>query len=152
MQFTTPSGATQPNYLGVQVQTSVSTLPIPVGWGTYKCAPNLVEYTDFKNRNTNNRKDRKNYGKDYSATVQLAICQGPINDVPLILIDSNTQSTVQALHGTLGYGTFPEQAPWTYMVNNHPDEAWPYAGTAWLGVENMDLGSSATVPNHEMLV
>ncbi len=39
---------TTPDYTGLQIQTAVNTLPIPILWGTSKLAPNVIWYNDFQ--------------------------------------------------------------------------------------------------------
>lgn len=152
MSFLVDPGATNQalNYTGVQVQTSVWTLPIPVIAGTVKIAPNIVEYTDFEAKDADNggKGGGKDTGKDYSATVELALCEGEVDSVPLVIVNQNTLKTLSDLGMTLISGTFPDQAPWDYMVQAHPDNAFPYAGTALIVRENYDLGESAAIPNH----
>ena len=40
--------ASTPDYTGLQIQTAVSALPIPIVWGTSKLAPNVIWYANFK--------------------------------------------------------------------------------------------------------
>lgn len=40
------------------------------------------------------------------------------------------------------------QAPWDYLVTNHPDEALSYPGVAYCAAANYDLGDSASLDNH----
>ena len=40
--------ATTPDYTGLQIQTAVNTLPIPIVWGMSKLAPNVVWYNNFQ--------------------------------------------------------------------------------------------------------
>ena len=39
---------TAPDYTGLQIQTAVNTLPIPIVWGESKLAPNVVWYNNFQ--------------------------------------------------------------------------------------------------------
>jgi hypothetical protein len=48
---------------------------------------------------------------------------------------------IGVINGTVG------QSPWDYMLTNHPANALRYDGQALLVSQNMDLGSTATVPN-----
>jgi len=155
MSFLIQPGPTNkaPNYTGVQVQTSINTLPVPVFWGTGKLAPNIVEYTDFegKKQNEGGKGGGKGGTEDYSATVELAFAEGPVDGVPLVIVNTNTLRTLSDLGMTLIPGTYPDQSPWSYMTAAHPDDAFPYPGTAILARENYGLGSSAAVPNHNIL-
>ena len=40
--------ATTPDYTGLQIQTAVNTLPIPIVWGMSKLAPNVIWYNNFQ--------------------------------------------------------------------------------------------------------
>src|ERR1700722_4485106 len=153
-------GGTQvkaPNYTGLQVQTSVNTLPIPVGWGTFISAPNIIEYTDFSERKVSPGGKGALTGKgteaDYHATLMLSLCEGPLDAVPAVFVDINTVYTLAnaALKMTLFSGTYPEQDPWAYILDNHPGDAFGYPGTAYTAVKNYDLGPSAAVPNHNFI-
>ena len=39
---------TTPDYTGLQIQTAVNTLPIPIVWGKSRLAPNIVWYNNFQ--------------------------------------------------------------------------------------------------------
>ena len=39
---------TTPDYTGLQIQTAVNTLPVPIVWGESKVAPNVVWYNNFQ--------------------------------------------------------------------------------------------------------
>jgi hypothetical protein len=155
MSFLVDPGPTnqQPNYTGVQVQTSVSTLPIPVFWGTGKLAPNIIEYTDFqgKKESEGGKGGGKGGTENYSASVILAFAEGTVDGVPLVIVNANKLQTLSDLGMTLLTGTWPDQSPWAYLVQKHPQDAFPYPGTAALLRENYNLGSSAAVPNHNIL-
>ena len=40
--------AVTPDYTGLQLQTSVNTLPVPIVWGQNKLAANVLWYQNFK--------------------------------------------------------------------------------------------------------
>ena len=48
MSFLRRNNNAKPDYTALQVQTSTSTLPIPIVWGQNKLAPNLIWYANFK--------------------------------------------------------------------------------------------------------
>ena len=37
-----------PDYTGLQIQTAVNALPIPIVWGESKMAPNVIWYNNFQ--------------------------------------------------------------------------------------------------------
>src|ERR1700761_2727193 len=79
-------------YAGIQVQTSSLGLQIPVGWGTFRCKCNLVDYLDFKSTaqkvSTGKGGSSTTVGYNYSATIILAICEGQIDSIKSIYVDS----------------------------------------------------------------
>ena len=73
-------------YAGIQVQTSSLGLNVPVGWGTFRCKCNLVDYLDFKSKPIKAAGAGKGgptttTSYDYDATIILAICEGPIDSI-----------------------------------------------------------------------
>ncbi len=46
--YNRPKSNIKPSYTGLQLQTAVSTLPIPIFYGQTKGAPNIVFYANFK--------------------------------------------------------------------------------------------------------
>jgi hypothetical protein len=147
------SSNTWPTFTGVQLNVAVNTMPIPILWGAGKLGTNLIEYVDFSgHKESSGGKGGKGGTTDYTATLELALCEGLVDSVPLVLVNTNQQQTLSQLKMTLIPGTYPEQDPWSYMVSAHPGDAYGYPGTAIIAVENYDLGESASVPNQNMLV
>ena len=174
--------ASTPDYTGLQIQTAVSALPIPIVWGTSKLAPNVIWYANFKaiavNNNTGGGKGLFGGGNtptgqyDYKADVILGVCEGPIAGVGLVWRGQST-TTLGALGLSLFLGSTP-QAAWTYLTTpsatseilsillaNQPalDEAQllgqaalAYQGTAYCAAAQYDLSSSATLDNHNFEV
>jgi len=99
-------------------------------------------------------KGGKGGGKDYTASVEMALCEGQVDGVPLVFVNGTTLKDLTDLGMTLFTGAFPYQAPWSYLADNgfSGDAPYGYPGIAYLARANYDLGSSASVPNHEMLV
>lgn len=140
----------KPQYSGIQLQTSSSTIAVPIGWGFTRVAPNLIDYEDFKSH-----KQKVKAGKGmpkattytYSATVLMALSWGEISGVDRVFRDNEKQTSYSALGLSLFTGSDP-QAPWGYMVTAHPDKAFNYPGIAYLAAANYDLGNSANLPQH----
>jgi hypothetical protein len=142
---------TTPDYTGLQIQTAVNTLPIPIVWGMSKLAPNIVWYNDF----TTNYGDSGGKGglfssgqgeTTYSASVIMALCEGPIAGINQIWKGQSIY-TLAGLGLSLFTGTDP-QAPWSYVVAAYPSQALGYEGTAYVAAENYSLGDNATLDNH----
>jgi hypothetical protein len=146
-----------PHYTGLQIQTSVMTLPVPVVWGTVKIAPNIIDYMDFEKHKRNNSGGKGAGGKggstdEYTATLVMALCEADDTiSIPSAFVNQGT-STLGELGFSLIQGSYPNQAPWDYLVEAHPEAAFPYPGTALIVGENYDLGPSPNVPSHNFLV
>jgi hypothetical protein len=117
--------ASTPDYTGLQIQTAVSALPIPIVWGTSKLAPNVIWYANFKAIPAGSSggggkglfggsASSSNSGQyDYKADVILAICEGPISGVGDVWRGQSTTSL-----GALGLSLFAgssDQLPWSYL-------------------------------------
>ncbi|MGD0143966.1 MAG: hypothetical protein ABSC92_12470, partial [Rhizomicrobium sp.] len=143
-----------PLYTGVQLNVAVNTLPIPLGWGSFKSGTNLIEYVNFQGHHVSGggKGGGKDTGTSYTASLELALCEGLVDNVVLVLVNTNQQQTLEQLNMTLIPGTYPEQDPWAYMEANFPGQSYGYPGTAIIAVENYNLGEAAEVPNQNMLV
>ena len=148
--------ATTPDYTGLQIQTAVNTLPIPVIWGMSKLAPNVIWYNDFAtNYGSGGGKGGGSsgggkYGSSsettYSASVILALCEGPIAGISTVSKGQSNYS-LASLGLTLFTGTDP-QSPWSYVATNYPSQALGYEGTAYVCVSHYQLGDTAMLDNH----
>lgn len=142
---------TTPDYTGLQIQTAVNTLPIPIVWGMSKLAANIIWYNDFST----------NYGSSggkgslfssgssettYAASVILALCEGPITDISSIYKGQSIYS-LAGLGLSLFTGTDP-QSPWSYVTTNYPSQALGYEATCYVAAANYALGDNATLDNH----
>src|SRR6185437_4711303 len=88
-------------YAGIQAQTSALGMQIPVGWGTFRCRCNLVDYFDFKSKAQKAQagKGATTTGYTYSASIVLAICEGPIDHVTQVWVNGK-----QYAYGSNGSG------------------------------------------------
>lgn len=137
---------------GVQVQTSLLGEPIPFGYGRARLSCNLIDYVGFK------AVEQKQSGKGgggytsyaYSASVIMALCEGPITGVRSVYKDSSTFTGGSALAQaglSLATGTLT-QSPWGYMVSMYPDHALGYSSLAYVYAQDYELGSGASLSNH----
>lgn len=153
------ASATVTRYAGIQVQTSSLGVQIPVGWGTFRCRCNLVDYLDFKSvaqKAASGKGGSTTTGYAYYATIVLAICEGPIDSVSTVYVDSNVytngaktalaQAKLSLNTGAIG------QAVWSYLTSAHPTHAIGYSGLAIAYAENYALDSGASTPNHSFEV
>lgn len=139
-------------YTGLQVQTAVNTLPVPVVMGLAKLAPNIVDYDDYRAVSQSQGGGGKGGGVpaatsyEYYATLIMALCEGPIGGVTNIW-KGNTTTTLAKLGFSLFTGTTPQTA-WSYMAAKHAAKALGYTGTAYVAVANYNLGGSPSLANH----
>lgn len=144
-------------YLGIQVQTSIKGKGIPVGWGTFKVACNLIDYLDFTSEKAKSAGKGGGGGAttyNYTATILMAVCIGPIAGIRKVWKDSDVYTGTGAL-GTVGLNLAngsAGQSPWSYLSLYHADRAIGYSGTAYVFAKNYSLNSSATPPNHNFEV
>lgn len=153
MSFFLGGGGKQvkPQYTGIQLQTSSSTIPITLLWGLNRLAPNIFWYDDFKSHKEK-QKAGKGFGGSvtsytYSASILLGLCQGPISGVYRVFRDEERITDYTSLGFSLFTGTV-DQAPWGYLTAEYPDQALSYSGVAYLAAANYGLGSSASTPQH----
>ncbi len=153
---------TTPDYTGLQIQTAVNTLPIPIIWGMSKLAPNIIWYNDFQTYAAGGGGGGKGGGggggkygggsstTTYSASIIMALCEGPITGINQIWKNQSTY-TMAGLGLSLFSGTDP-QSPWSYVSAAYPSQALGYEGTAYVCAENYNLGDTATLDNHNFEV
>ena len=148
-----------PDYTGLQIQTAVNTLPVPVVWGESKIAPNVVWYNDFQTSGGSGKGGGTGKGglfssgttqATYSASLIMALCEGPITAINQIWKNQSVYSLSQ-LGLSLFTGTTP-QTVWSYLSAAYPSQALAYQGTAYIAGENYELGDSATLANHNFEV
>ncbi len=161
--FGTTTGAlTAPNYTGLQTQTAVGTLPVPIVWGLNKIAPNIIWYNGFSATPGVNGLGISSGGKggggaakygttqEYSADVIMALCEGPIAGINQIW-KGQAVYTLSDLGLGLWVGDTP-QTPWSFVESSYPSQALGYNGLCYAAANSYSLGSSATLDNHDFEV
>src|SRR5579862_110074 len=160
MSGTNSSGSTV--YTGIQLQTSAQGVPIQIVWGKNRIAPNLIYYGNFQAQKQSGKgaggkggtKGSGNY--TYTASVILALCEGPIDRVEAVWADQTeyfysggvSQGLVK-LNFTLAFGTASQGVELSTPPNTN---TVAYAYTAYVYTETYKLGSSAALPNHNFEV
>ena len=146
-----------PSYTGLQLQTSASTLPVPILWGITKVSANLIWYNNFQalpQYTTPSGKGGKPKstvsGYSYTADVMMALCEGPIAQIGLVWKNQSV-SSLAGLGLSLFIGSTP-QAVWGYLAAAYPAQALAYQGTVWVGAGSYALDSSASIGNHNFEV
>jgi hypothetical protein len=144
----------------LQFQTSQQGGVIPLVYGTTRVAPNLLDQQDFTATPAPTSAKGKGGGAgkggtgqfNYSASVILGVCQGPIAEFGLVWWDKN----IAPLIGLPGISYInlgnDAQAPSSYWSTVHPANAIGYSGTAYFEMDNYQLGMSPTLPNFNVEV
>lgn len=145
------SAGVTPDYTGLQLQTSVNALPVPIIWGQTKASANVIWYNNFKTLPQHSKSSGKGGGPtltsyNYSASLIMALCEGPIAGIGQVWKDQSIY-TLASLGLTLFTGTSP-QSPWGYVSASYPAQALGYNGTCYICAANYALGSSASIGNH----
>ncbi len=139
----------------LQFQTSQKGGVIPLVYGTTRAAPNLIDYDDFTATPASSGVKGKGGGGgksgnqqyNYSASIILGVCQGPVAGFGMVWWDKNTAPLV-ALSGLSSINLGADgQAADPFWVTNHPAKALSYSGTANITLDNYQLGMTATLPN-----
>ena len=148
-------------YTQLDVQTSAQGLPIPIGWGKFRVAPNLIDTGNFQaipqtsggGKGGGGKGGKSNItGYDYRAAVIMALCEGPIQGLGTAWRSRDSMDYAQAaaqgyVPNTLFLGT-RDQAVWGWLTTASPSHALSYSSTAYIADSNLDLGSSPTLPNY----
>ena len=141
-----------PVYTCLQIQTSAQGLPIPILWGANRISGNCIDYFNFTKVDSNKGKGGKG-GKTanytYYASVILALCEGSATGTEITLGRMWVGASETDLAG-FGGGIFPgtaTQAAWPTAAANPPNHPDNYAYTCYYAHADLDLGSSATLPN-----
>lgn len=136
-------------YSGLQVQSTSSALPIPIGYGRNVIAPNVIWYNDFNAKGNSSKAGGKGGSSratsyTYSCSIIMALGEGAISGIGNVWDASPTPVTLATTGLTLYEGA-AGQAVWSYLTTAHSDQALAYPGTAYLCASNYNLGSSASV-------
>ncbi len=155
-------------YTQLDINTSAYGLPITIGWGAFRIAPQLIWAGLFQaipQKSAGGSGGKGGGGKggggkgsqtvtsyNYKTACAMALCEGPIIGLGNVWISrdqltyANAASTAK-VPATLFLGTV-NQAVWSTLQSNDPDNAIAFSSTAYLADAALDLGSSPTVPNY----
>ena len=145
-----------PEFTGLQVNTSVQVLPIPIIYGSPRVSINLIYFNGFNSQLVNQSGGGKGIlggGKggsqqvEYFATIIMALGEGLIPEILIIYQDQEvwTPATFPT-NGAFYFGGDGVSPPWSYVESLWPNDARPYKSIAYYGFSNAQLDSSATVP------
>jgi hypothetical protein len=140
----------KPQYTGLATQTSTGTVPVAIGFGLNRVAPNIVWQGDFKSHKQKQKTGKgggsQTVGYTYSGSFDLGLGWGPSTGIRTVFKDQE-KTTLAALGMTLIAGNVP-QSPWGFLTSNHASEALGYPGLIQVVVANYDLGGSNTLAQH----
>ena len=149
-----------PEFTGLQVNTAVQVLPIPILYGSPRVSINLIYYNGFNAQMVSEQsgKGLLSGGKgakqvEYFATFIAAIGEGPLGPPVIIYQDQDVWTPdTYPTNGAQYFNGTPTQAPWDYVVSNWPADARPYKDTAYYAFANAQIDSSATIPQIDLVV
>jgi hypothetical protein len=148
-------------YSGLQVQTTSSSVPVPIAYGANILAPNCFWYRNF--RAQPQRSGGKGGGKGggggggtpssytYSCAIMMGVGEGPIAGIGRIWQTTTTAVDLAALGLSLFGGGSP-QPVWPYLASAFPSEALTYPGVAYVCNANYNLGATASVGDNNFEV
>jgi hypothetical protein len=152
--------AQKPDFTALEIQTSVSTLPIPIVWGRNKIAANVLWYANFHAAPGGGGKGSGGKGGlgggggattyTYYADLIMGLCEGPINSVAWVYKNQSIYTLF-----SLGLGNYPGSTPqttWPYLAAFYPYNALAYQGTAYVWGASYNLGDAAAIGNHNFEV
>lgn len=165
------SAKMKPQFSGLAIQTSASSVPIGLWYGKNRGSGNLIWQGDFKSEKAKSggkgigaaltggllfsggggSSKKGGTGYQYSGSYELGLCWGEIQDITRVWKDQSKVASYASLGFSLFTGTNP-QSPWGYLVTAHPDQALGYPDIAYLAVPNYDLGQTNTFPQHSFEV
>ena len=135
----------------LRVQSSIEGKAIPIGWGANRLAGNLIWYGDFKSVASSSGGAGKGGGGgkgsgqyDYSASVIIALCEGPVHAWGYLYNNSSDTIAYSSLNLTTFNGDY-SQSGWGYLSGNAAQRN--YRGIAYMAAGPMPLGSSPSLPN-----
>jgi hypothetical protein len=145
----------------MRIQRSVNGAAVPVVYGTTRLPGNLIWYGDFKA--TPVKSGGKSGGKGgmtgtgakgqagkttYQASFAIGLAAGTIQGIGRVWDTTGAADTPASIGGALAIMSGAAgQSPWSYLAANHPDQALGYSGLAYVGIANLALGESPSLPN-----
>lgn len=144
---------------GLRIQTSAYGLALPLVYGRTRIPGNLIWYGDFKpiahTETTSSGGGGKGGGGEvtsthtsytYTAAFALGLGEGPFTAIHAFWRDKDFVADASSVF-TIKLGTYPQTA-WSHLSSNHPAEAVPYQGVAYVCASAYDLGSRDYLQNH----
>jgi hypothetical protein len=134
--------------MGIDLQGAQYGAGIPVVFGQNKVAGNVIDYMDFKAIAHESQQGGKGGGGGggstsytYSVSFILGLCEGVAS---IVNVYKGTSTVNLAASGGVSFSGATGQAAWSHLSGLH---ALGYSGTTLVAFQNLDLGSSASLPN-----
>lgn len=150
------TSTSDPKLAGIQVQTSTLGIPFTMGWGRNRAKCNLIWYNAFTaiphTTTTGGGKGgskSENTSYTYTASIILAIGEGPVTGVRTIYKDKSAFTSLAAAGLSLATGT-PTQPVWGYLTSLYPAQARAYARIAYMYAQDYQLNDGAQLQNHSV--
>ena len=148
-----------PEFTGLQVNTAVQVLPIPIIYGAPRVNINLIYYNGFAATKVKTggkgilTGGKGSFSIEYFATLLMAVGEGILGETMVIYQDSGVFiPSDYPTNGAAFFNGSPNQAPWFYITSTWPSDARPYKDTAYYAFYNAQLDSSATVPQIDLVL
>ena len=145
-----------PELTGLQIQTAVNVMPIPIVYGCPRIQMNVIYVNGFRAvaQKASGGKGLLSGGKGqttgykYYATFIGALFEGEGNGLLLVYDNQQTYTPSTAPSGKVfqSFSGSSSQSPWSYITSNWPTDAFGYKDTAYIGFEDWPLDSTATIP------
>jgi hypothetical protein len=119
-------------------------VPMTLGWyGNFVATAHTVSQSGGKGGGGGS----SNTTYTYTASMVWLLIEGQLGGPMGQIWKDKALVTLSSIGGTLFTGA-GGQATWSYLSGNYPSQAVPYDHTAYIGVPNYALGSSAALPNY----
>lgn len=152
-----------PELTGLQIQTSVNALPIPIVYGCPRIPMNIIYANGFRAvpQKSSGGKGILSGGKgtttgyNYYATFIGAGCEGLVSNLLAVYDDQQVYnlSTVPPPPGKIMQPVGGDQnGPWGYMLLRFPSDALTYPKLAYVGFLDYPLDASGTLPQLNFVV
>lgn len=122
--------------------------------GTTRVSGNVIYYNDFTaHEHRKTQRSGKGGGSKtttitytYTVAAIFGLCEGEINNIGKVWIGKELYDYPNEKIGLSLFKGSQDQAPWSYLVGKHPEQALSYPGLAYMaGV--IDLGENASMPS-----
>lgn len=151
-----------PEITGLQIQTAVNVVAIPICYGSPRVPMNIIYANGFRSvKEKSGGKGLFSSGKGnvtgykYYATYIGALGEGEFNTLLQWYEDNNIFVPGSIIPSDKQFEFFSgsdTQDPWTYIVDNWPDDAFSYRRTAYVGFPDYQIEQSGTIPQLNFLV